>query len=101
MTNIKFNFDNSYVTLPEIFYTYIDPIKVSNPQIILVNKDLMFELGLNAAEINNHQLANLLSGNVMSEGSNPVAMAYAGHQFGGFTLLGDGRANNIKIFREL
>lgn len=95
MTNIKFNFNNSYVTLPEILYTYTDPIKVSNPKIVIVNKDLMLELGLNDSDMGDNELANLLSGNVMPEGSDPVAMAYAGHQFGGFTLLGDGRAHLI------
>jgi uncharacterized protein YdiU (UPF0061 family) len=93
MKDIQFNFDNSYINLPEIFYTKINPIKVSNPKIVFLNENLMSELGLDFNGIADDTLAALFSGNVISKGSEPIAIAYAGHQFGNFTILGDGRAH--------
>jgi len=81
----KWNFDNTYVKLPERFFTKQNPVPVRAPKLVVFN----------------HALANLLdapfelqtlAGNVIPEGAEPLAQAYAGHQFGHFTMLGDGRA---------
>ncbi|MDP3087894.1 MAG: YdiU family protein [Methylotenera sp.] len=86
-----FNFDNSYLQLPPIFYKKQLPTAVKNPQIIIFNDALALTLGLNADVLKN-QGADGLSGNALFIGSEPIAQAYAGHQFGHFNMLGDGRA---------
>ncbi|WP_031479479.1 protein adenylyltransferase SelO [Maridesulfovibrio frigidus] len=86
------DFNNSYARLPEKFYQRINPVAVENPELIRVNHSLATELALDLPEDDN-ALAALFSGNAVIEGMDPVAMAYAGHQFGGFVpQLGDGRA---------
>lgn len=89
---MKFNFDNSYIGLSELFYTLLDPVKVKEPEIVIINHTLMSELGIDYDPSDNN-LAEYFSGNLILDGSKPLAMAYAGHQFGHFTLLGDGRAH--------
>ncbi|MGL1862915.1 MAG: YdiU family protein [Pseudodesulfovibrio sp.] len=85
-------FDNSYARLPEIFYQRIHPVPVKVPELIRVNHSLAEELGLLLPEADD-ALAALFSGNTLLDEMEPVAMAYAGHQFGGFVpQLGDGRA---------
>ncbi len=85
-------FDNSYARLPEIFYQRINPVPVKAPELIRVNHSLAEELGLLLPEADD-ALAALFSGNTLLDEMEPVAMAYAGHQFGGFVpQLGDGRA---------
>ncbi len=85
-------FDNSYARLPEIFYQRINPVPVKAPELIRVNHSLAEELGLLLPEADD-ALAALFSGNTLLEEMEPVAMAYAGHQFGDFVpQLGDGRA---------
>ncbi len=87
-----FKFDNSYSRLPENFYERIDPIAVKNPKLIRFNKLLAEEIGLDPIKDNNH-LETIFSGNVLPKDSDPIALAYAGHQFGHFVpQLGDGRA---------
>lgn len=88
------NLNNSYAQLPSRFYQEIKPEKVSKPELILFNKELAIELNLRSELImNKAMLADIFSGNKIPNGSNPVAMAYAGHQFGNFVpQLGDGRA---------
>jgi len=85
------NFDNSYLSLPDVFYKAQDPAIVSNPKVELLNESLAKSLGLNVTLLKSHG-AQYLVGNTMFEGSKPIAQAYAGHQFGGFNMLGDGRA---------
>ena len=68
------------------------PIGVKNPELVLINLDLAQELNLNFTKIDKHELSALFTGNILPEGSNAIAQAYAGHQFGHFTMLGDGRA---------
>ena len=86
------DFNNSYAQLPEKFYQRINPVAVENPELIRVNHSLATELALDLPEDDN-ALAAFFSGNTIMEGMEPVAMAYAGHQFGGFVpQLGDGRA---------
>jgi len=86
-------FANSYARLPERFYARLDPIPVRNPTLIRINHLLADELGLNAEELSSDQGVAMLSGNEVPGGAEPVATAYAGHQFGNFVpQLGDGRA---------
>ena len=91
--NIGWRFDNSYAQLPEHFYSRMSPIPVPEPRLAIFNTALSKELGLNLQNISASNLAELLSGNMLPDGSQPIAQAYAGHQFGHFTLLGDGRAH--------
>lgn len=89
---IAFNFDNSYSRLPDIFYENVDPQSVKQPRLITFNKALGQSLGIQNLE-SNELLAETFSGNSIPNGSNPIALAYAGHQFGHFVnQLGDGRA---------
>jgi len=83
----------SYSNLPEAFYTYITPTRVKAPRLVIFNRALAKSLGLSITETNPDDLARLFSGNALPEGSTPIAQAYAGHQFGHFTMLGDGRAH--------
>lgn len=86
------NFDNSYASLPESFYSRIDPTPVRSPKLSIVNGDLAESLGLNVQFLQNDAGVEVLAGNKVPEGAFPLAQAYAGHQFGNFTMLGDGRA---------
>lgn len=90
--NINFNFDNSYVKLSDIFYSIQNPSKVPDPKLAVLNKDLAEHLGMNSKALETDIGIDILSGNLICEGSEPIAQAYAGHQFGYFTMLGDGRA---------
>ena len=85
-------FDNTYYKLSNIFKEDIKPIPVKKPELVLLNKTLAENLNLNFSNLDNQKLSELFSGNSLPEGSNSVAQAYAGHQFGHFTMLGDGRA---------
>ena len=86
-------FDNSYARLPERFSARIAPTKVREPHIIKVNRALAAELGLDASVLDSPEGAQVLAGNVLPDGAASIALAYAGHQFGGFVpQLGDGRA---------
>ncbi len=89
-----FNFDNSYAKLPSRFYAKATPEKFSNPTLIGFNQALASEtLGLNTDIFNEKALAELFSGQSIPQNANPIALAYAGHQFGHFSpQLGDGRA---------
>ncbi len=81
-----FNFDNTYAELSSILYTEIIPEKIQNPQLLILNNELLKELNIEKSDdITEYLCANKLT-------ANPIAMAYAGHQFGHFTMLGDGRA---------
>ena len=85
------NFQNSYIELPAKLFMKQLPISVNNPQIIYFNKDLAKELGLEFISENQTMVADYFSGNKIPKGAAPIAQAYAGHQFGHFTMLGDGR----------
>jgi uncharacterized protein YdiU (UPF0061 family) len=86
-------FSNSYARLPETFFASIEPTPVSSPVMIRLNHDLATELGIDAAQLDSPEGLAALSGNRRPDGSEPLAMAYSGHQFGGFSpQLGDGRA---------
>ncbi len=85
-------FDNSYARLPAFFYSRLDPTPVRSPQLAVLNVPLAASLGLDAQALRSEEGAAVLAGNRLPEGAEPLAQAYAGHQFGHFTMLGDGRA---------
>ncbi|NOX74121.1 MAG: hypothetical protein GXP03_11065, partial [Alphaproteobacteria bacterium] len=81
--------ENTYGDLPPQFYTLQSPAKVPAPAMVRLNHDLARRLGLDMEDLT----ADILSGNHITDGTAPLAMAYAGHQFGNFNPgLGDGRA---------
>ena len=85
------NYKNTYINLPKEFYQKINPKVSLNPKFVKFNANLANELDLNLK--NNHESCELLSGSRIQKNSSPIAMAYAGHQFGQFVpQLGDGRA---------
>ncbi|WP_010299699.1 protein adenylyltransferase SelO [Candidatus Odyssella thessalonicensis] len=86
-------FENSYLDLPDKFYQHIAPTPVNKPEILLLNTDLAAELGLNLQTLTTDKITAIFSGNHVPKGTQPIALAYAGHQFGHFVpQLGDGRA---------
>ena len=88
-----FNFSNTYSKLPKNFYEKIKPNPVKNPQLIEFNNKLSKFLNIDPNMINDKNGSLYFSGNLLPRGSNPIAMAYAGHQFGNYVpQLGDGRA---------
>lgn len=87
-----FNIENTYSKLPEVFYTKQLPSFVQDPKIAILNKKLAEDLELNLEILDSNDGADIFSGNKLINGSEPIAEAYAGHQFGYFTMLGDGRA---------
>ena len=91
-SKIGWRFDNTYVHLPKIMLSKLSPVPVKSPKLVVLNDEYSKELGLNFSIINNDSIASLFAGNFLPEGSEPIAQAYAGHQFGYFTMLGDGRA---------
>ena len=103
---IGWHFDNTYSKLSKTFREEIKPTPVHDPNLIILNEKLAEDLELNFSKINNKDLAKLFSGNVLPSNTSTIAQAYAGHQFGHFTMLGDGRAvllgehlvNNTKRF---
>ncbi len=92
MSKINWNFNNTYFNLPKSFKEDINPAPVKNPNLVVFNESLASELNLNFSRIDKKELSKIFSGNVLPNGSNSIAQAYAGHQFGHFTMLGDGRA---------
>lgn len=86
-------FDNTYSRLPERFYARVTPTKVREPRIVKANGQLAVLLGIDPDLLGGLEGASILSGNSVPEGASPIALAYAGHQFGHFVpQLGDGRA---------
>ena len=103
---IGWHFDNTYSKLSKTFREEIKPTPVHDPNLVILNEELAKDLNLDFSKIDNKDLAQLFSGNVLPNDTNTIAQAYAGHQFGHFTMLGDGRAvllgehlvNNTKRF---
>ena len=88
-----FAFRNSYARLPDRFFERLAPTPVSAPRLIKLNERLALELGFDPAALKTPEGVEVLAGNRVPERSEPLAMAYAGHQFGHFVpQLGDGRA---------
>lgn len=85
-------FDNSYSRLPDLLFTPVQPATVPAPQLVILNHRLADDLGLDVSRISQEATASLFAGQELPSGSRPIAQAYAGHQYGHFTMLGDGRA---------
>jgi len=87
------NLDHSYARLPEGFHAKVEPVAAPAPSLLAWNSDLAVELGLDSLAENEAELAGIFSGSSIPAGVQPIALAYAGHQFGHFVpQLGDGRA---------
>ena len=89
--DMGWNFDNSYARLPKLFFSSLLPTPVSLPKLIILNEPLAMSLGLNVQALQSKVGVEVLAGNQVPPGAFPLAQAYAGHQFGYFTMLGDGR----------
>ena len=74
--NMNWNFDNSYSRLSDVFKEHIEPIAVKNPELVLMNKDLVEELNLDFSKIDKNELAALFTGNILPEGSNAVSYTH-------------------------
>ena len=92
MTGYGFHLESTYAELPKVFFSKLSPTPVSNPEILIFNEKLAGEIGLDLSGMSREERTQLLSGNLVPDGIEPLAQAYAGHQFGNFTMLGDGRA---------
>jgi serine/tyrosine/threonine adenylyltransferase len=86
------NLENSYASLTDKFYSTINPNPVEAPKLVVLNEPLAKELGLNVEALQGEDALKVFAGNKVPEGGSSLAQAYAGHQFGNFTMLGDGRA---------
>ncbi len=92
-TAVAIPFDNSYARLPQNFFARVEPTRVRAPRLIQINDDLARFLNIDPGPLHSQHGAEVFAGNRIAAGSKPLAMAYAGHQFGGFVpQLGDGRA---------
>ncbi len=90
---VSFPFDNTYARLPERFFARVSPTPVGAPRLVRVNEPLAVRLGLDPERLAGEEGVQVLAGNSVPEGAEPIATAYAGHQFGSFVpRLGDGRA---------
>ena len=92
MTVFGFQLERTFSKLPGVFFSKLSPTPVSSPKILLFNQKLAEEIGLDLSVLSQEERTQLLSGNLVPKGIEPFAQAYAGHQFGNFTMLGDGRA---------
>jgi serine/tyrosine/threonine adenylyltransferase len=94
MTILKagWNFDNSYARLPDRFFSKLNPTPVKAPELVILNHALAKSLGLDEEVLESEEGVEVFAGNRIPEEATPLAQAYAGHQFGHFTMLGDGRA---------
>ncbi|MFM8646258.1 MAG: protein adenylyltransferase SelO family protein, partial [Methylocystis sp.] len=90
--SMGWNFDHSYRALPSAFFSEVLPTPGPEPRLIIFNDKLAQELGLNCSGYAETLVAATFCGNILPTNSHPIAQAYAGHQFGHFTMLGDGRA---------
>lgn len=90
--SLGWNFDNSYAALNETLFTPQLPVPVTAPNLLYLNRELSAQMGLQVAAARTDEWAAIFSGNRLPEGAHPLAQAYAGHQFGYFNMLGDGRA---------
>ncbi|WP_155591893.1 protein adenylyltransferase SelO [Lysinibacillus cavernae] len=89
---IGWHFDNSYVRLPSIYYSELSLHPVHLPKLVLLNEDVATSLGLDIQALQGEEAVAVFAGNKVPKGGEPIAQAYAGHQFGHFNMLGDGRA---------
>ncbi|HTM33336.1 MAG TPA: YdiU family protein [Vicinamibacterales bacterium] len=84
--------EHTYAELPRLFFTEVAPTPVREPRLVVFNRALAAALGLDAEALDSQAGASIFAGNTLPDGAKPLAQAYAGHQFGYFTGLGDGRA---------
>ena len=84
--------EHTYAALPQIFHATAMPTGVREPRLVVFNRPLAIALGLDADRLDGPEGAAIFAGNAVPDGASPIAQAYAGHQFGHFTALGDGRA---------
>ena len=84
--------EHTYANLPQLFYSAAAPAMVREPRLVAFNRPLATSLGLEPDVLDSPEGAAIFAGNTLPEGGRPIAQAYAGHQFGNFTALGDGRA---------
>ena len=89
---IGWNFDNSYARLPKSFFNTLNPTPVRSPKLVIFNESYGTTLGLNVNALQSEEGLAVLAGNMIPKDATPLAQAYAGHQFGHFNMLGDGRA---------
>lgn len=92
LIDIGWNFDNSYVRLPELFFSRVNPTAVDSPELVILNDSLTKSLGLSAQALQSNDGIAIMAGNQIPDGAMPLAQAYVGHQFGHLAMLGDGRA---------
>ncbi|MFN3193597.1 MAG: protein adenylyltransferase SelO [Aureliella sp.] len=90
--NLGWRLEHSYAELPDTLSKRVDPAPVRAPKLVIANQSLAGELGLDFSQLTPEEMATLFSGQTLPSQARPIAQAYAGHQFGGFTMLGDGRA---------
>ena len=95
LSDSGWNLQSSYTQISDKLFSELKPDAVTKPSTVIVNNELAEKLGLNLKGISEEDLSNLFSGNSLPHGSKPFAQAYAGHQFGQFTILGDGRAHIV------
>jgi uncharacterized protein YdiU (UPF0061 family) len=89
---IGWHFDNTYSKLSDTFKEKVKPTPVHSPELVVLYDQLAKDLTLDFSKVEKKDLSQIFSGNTLPEGSSTLAQAYAGHQFGHFTMLGDGRA---------
>ncbi len=90
---VHFPFENTYAALPANFFARVAPTPVTSPRLIKLNRRLAVQLGLDPDRLDSPDGSEILAGKRIPDGADPIAMAYAGHQFGHFVpQLGDGRA---------
>ncbi|MCM3629643.1 YdiU family protein [Paenibacillus glycanilyticus] len=89
---VGWKLETSYADLPDLLYTKQQPVPVRAPKLIKLNESLAAELGLNAEALRGSDGVDVFAGNQVPDGAEPLAQAYAGHQFAYFNRLGDGRA---------
>lgn len=92
LENIGFRPQSGYLSLPEILYTRMEAPKTFASSLVIFNEELAKKLGLDFSGVSDREVAGIFSGNIKIPNSTAFAQAYAGHQFGRFTFLGDGRA---------
>src|SRR4051812_16228844 len=90
--SVGWRFDNTYARLPDVLFDPASPVAVREPKVAILNHGLADYLGLDLGAVPPEAAAVLFAGQDLPVGSRPIAQAYAGHQYGGFTMLGDGRA---------
>ena len=88
----NFRWESTYARLPNLLHKRQEPTPVPEPKLVILNEPLAVELGVDITALASPEGAAVLAGNIAIEGLEPLAQAYAGHQFGHFTVLGDGRA---------